>query len=78
MATDPLAALRDGVAVPEDALAVLGNLPANDQARLAETVVAAVAADTKRLEAALDATLKLVPLPLRPRARNLLFPGNES
>lgn len=78
MATDPLTTLRDDLAVPEEALAVLGGLPADDQARFAQTVEAAVTAEIRRVDHALEATLKLVPAPLRARARGLLFPGDAS
>lgn len=77
MPTDAGAILRN-LDVPDAAVAVLEALPAEDQARFAETVQAAIAADTQRVEKALDATLKLVPAPLRPRARAMLFPKAES
>lgn len=77
MPTDAGAILRE-LDVPDAAVAVLEGLPAEDQTRFAETVQAAIAADTRRVEKALDATLKLVPAPLRPRARALLFPKGDS
>ena len=77
MASEPAAKLRE-LDVPDAAIAVFESLPAGDQERFAETVVAAVAADTARIEQALEATMKLVPAPLRPRARALLFPGDDS
>ncbi len=77
MATEPGTTLRD-LGVPDAAVAVLEALPPEDQARFTETVVAAVAADTERIEKALNATMKLVPAPLRPRARALLFPESDS
>lgn len=75
MATEAGAILRE-LDVPDAAVAVLETLPDEDQDRFAHTVVAAVAADTERIEKALAATLRLVPAPLRPRARALLFPGD--
>ena len=77
MASEPAAKLRE-LDVPDAAIAVFESLPAGDQERFAETVVAAVAADTARIEQALEATMKLVPAPLRPRAQALLFPGDDS
>jgi hypothetical protein len=77
VATDPGKKLRE-LGVPDAAVAVLEALPVEDQARFADVVIAAVAADTERVEQALEATIKLVPAPLRPRARALLFPGGRS
>lgn len=77
MATNSGEKLRE-LGVPDAAVAVLEALPAEDQARFAETVVAAVAVDTERVEKALEATVKLVPAPLRSRARALLFPEDHS
>jgi hypothetical protein len=77
VATEPAATLRE-LEVPDGAIAIFESLPADDQERFAETVAAAAAADTARVEKALEATMKLVPAPLRPRARALLFPGDAS
>lgn len=77
MASDPAARLRE-LDVPDAAIAVLAGVSAKDRARFAETVASAVEADTRRVEQALEATMKLVPAPLRPRARALLFPEGTS
>ena len=74
MADEALDALAGRLGVAPDRLAGLARCSAADLSRLVGLVDASFAAEDAAVEEGLQKTVSTVPLPLRRRARSLLFP----
>ena len=73
-----LSELADLLGVPEKKLAMLSGLGQENLAHLRDSINASVAEQEGLIQKGIETGLKVVPSPLRGRARAILFPGGQA
>ena len=70
--------LADLLGVPEKKLGMLSGVAQENLAHLRDSINASVAEQEGLIQKGIETGLKVVPAPLRGRARAILFPGGQA